>query len=56
MIFRFHNEKIGTRLRKDNFIKNVKFINSFEKVNKLKIKQLAPEVFLLDSQHNYHNK
>ncbi len=56
MIFRFHKEKIGTRLSKKNFIKNVTYINSFEKVDKLKIKQIAPEVFLLDSQHQYHNK
>ena len=53
MIVRFHKEKIGTRLKKKNFINNVKHINTFEKVENLKIKQIAPEVFLLDTLNKY---
>lgn len=50
---RFHREKVGTRLQKNNFIKNVEHINSFEKVESLSVKQIAPEVFLLDSLKKY---
>ncbi len=53
MIVRFNKEKIGTRLRKSNFIKNVKHFNTFEKVENLRVKKIAPEVFLLDSLNKY---
>ena len=54
-IQRFHKEKIGTRLQKKPFIHNVKYINNFEKVENLKIKQIAPEVFLLDSSNKHYS-
>jgi surface carbohydrate biosynthesis protein len=49
-IFRFNNEKVGNALQKKNFIRNVMHINSLERVENIKIKQIAPEVFLLDKQ------
>ncbi len=48
MIVRFHKEKIGNSLQKDNFIENTKHINSVVKIENLLIKQIIPEVFLLD--------
>ena len=48
MLKRFHSEKIGTRLQHENYIKRVKYINNYENINNLKIKQILPEVFLLD--------
>ena len=45
----FNKEKIGDRMKKKNFVKNLNHINNFEKIKNLKIKQIAPEVFLLDS-------
>ena len=53
MIKRFNKEKIGDRMKKRNFIQNLKFINSFERVENLKINQIAPEVFLLESLKKY---
>ena len=53
MIMRFRWVKLGTRLYKKNFIKNVMHINSLEKVENLKIKQVGSEVFLLDSDNKY---
>lgn len=49
MIEHLHKTKIGERLKKKAFIENVMHINSYENVNKLKIKKVANEVFLLDS-------
>ena len=49
MIKRFNKEKIGDRMKKKNFVKNLNHINNFEKIKNLNIKQIAPEVFLLDS-------
>ena len=48
IISRLHKEKVGTRLQKKNFIINLNHINTLEKVQNLKIKQIAKEVFLLD--------
>ena len=39
-------------MKKKNFVKNLKHINSLEKTKNLKIKQIAPEVYLLDSLEN----
>lgn len=50
---RFHKSKIGSRLKKFFFINNTKHINSLEKIENLKIKQIAHEVFLLDSLNKY---
>ena len=44
-----HKEKIGTHLEYTNFVNRVNHINKLEKVNNLKIKQIIPQVFLLDS-------
>ena len=52
MIKRFNKEKIGDRMKKKNFVKTLENINTFEKTENLKIKQIAPEVFLLDSLKN----
>ena len=49
MIQRFNKEKIGTRMQRKNFVKKLEHINSLEKVENLKIKQIAPEVYLLDT-------
>ena len=51
-IKRFNKEKIGDKMKKKNFVKNLKHINSLEKTKNLKIKQIAPEVYLLDSLEN----
>lgn len=48
MLKRFHAEKVGKRLQYDNYVKRVKHFNSYENINNLKIKQILPEVFLLD--------
>lgn len=53
MIKRFNQEKIGDRMKKKIFIKNLEHINKFEGVENLRIKQIAPEVFLLDSSNKY---
>ena len=49
-IHRFNKEKVGNRMQKKNFFKNVKSINSQIQVKNLIIKQIAPEVYLLDSK------
>ena len=49
-VHRFNKEKVGNKMQKNNFLKNVKHINSLIKVANLKVKQIAPEVYLLDSE------
>tara|TARA_B100000989_G_scaffold21727_1_gene14259 strand:+ start:27385 stop:28758 length:1374 start_codon:yes stop_codon:yes gene_type:complete len=49
MIKHLHKKKVGDRMSQKNFIQNVQHINSLEKVDNLKIKKVAPEVFLLDT-------
>ena len=44
-----HKEKIGSHLEYNNFVNRVKHINEIENVNNLKIKQIIPQVFLLDN-------
>jgi surface carbohydrate biosynthesis protein len=53
LIDRLHREKIGTAMQTNFFTKKVKDINTFEKVENLKIKQVVPEVFLLESFDKY---
>ena len=50
LIKRLNKEKIGTRMNKKNFIKNLRKLNDFEKVENLYIKQVAPQVYLLDKR------
>ena len=45
---RLHQEKVGKRLKKFFFIKNVKHINEYENIKNLVIKKVSREVFLLD--------
>ena len=52
MIKRFNKEKIGDRMSKKNFVKNLENINNFENTKNLKINQIAPDVYLLDSIKN----
>jgi len=52
MIKRFNKEKIGDRMNKKNFVKNLENINNFENIKNLKINQIAPDVYLLDSIEN----
>ena len=52
MIKRFNKEKIGDRMNKKNFVKNLENINNFENIINLKINQIAPDVYLLDSIEN----
>lgn len=52
MIKRFNKEKIGDRMSKKNFVKNLENINNFENIKNLKINQIAPDVYLLDSIEN----
>ena len=52
-IERLNKQKIGTSLQRKKFIKNINHFNKFEKVDGLKIKQLAPDIFLLDSSHKF---
>ena len=49
-VHRFNKEKVGNRMKKNNFIKNVNELNSLIQVENLKIKQIAPEVYLLESK------
>ena len=53
MIKRFNKEKIGDRMKKKNFVKNLEHINNFERVENLRVNQIAPEVFLLDTKNKY---
>ncbi len=53
MIEHLHKTKVGTRLQSKNFVDNVQHINSLENVENLKIKKIAPEVFLLDTINKY---
>lgn len=48
LLERFMKEKIGARLQYKNFVKRINYINSYEKVDNLRVKQIIPEVFLLD--------
>ncbi|WP_440698007.1 surface carbohydrate biosynthesis protein [Candidatus Pelagibacter sp. HIMB1709] len=48
LLERFMKEKIGTRLQYKNFVERINYINSYEKVDNLRVKQIIPEVFLLD--------
>jgi surface carbohydrate biosynthesis protein len=52
MIKRFNKEKIGDRMSKKNFVKNLENINNLENTKNLKINQIAPNVYLLDSIKN----
>ena len=45
---RLHNEKIGRQLTYTSFYKRIMNMNKIEKVQNIKIRQIIPEVFLLD--------
>ena len=55
-IEQLYKQKIGTSLQRKNFIKKINHFNKLEKVDGLKIKQLAPDIYLLDSSHKFKIK
>jgi surface carbohydrate biosynthesis protein len=52
-IMHLYKNKIGNALTKKNFIKNLERISSVEKIDNLIIKEIAPEVFLIDTNNKY---
>ena len=49
-VHRFNKEKVGNKMKKNNFVKNVNELNSLIQVENLKIKQIAPEVYFLEGE------
>ena len=47
---KMHAMKIGSKLNYNNFYDTVKHINSIENVQNLKVKQIVPQLFLLDNE------
>lgn len=53
IIKHLNKTKVGTRLQSKSFINSVQHINNLENVENLKIKKIAPQVFLLDTITKY---
>ena len=47
---KMHAMKVGSKLNYNNFYDTVKHINSIENVQNLKVKQIVPQLFLLDNE------